>query len=149
VAFSTDRLVARLGTLRTSAPGRLATRSALREDRLTSRDTGHESVGLTVVRLPADPAPVLVVSGELDVYEAPAFRNELFDVIDEGHERVVVDCSGMAFIDSAGLATLVEAQRRLAACSGELVLRGVRPATRRIFEITDLVTLFSFEGAVS
>jgi anti-sigma B factor antagonist len=116
---------------------------------LTSRETGHEASGLTVVRLPADPAPVLVVTGELDVYEAPAFRNELFAVIDEGHDRVVVDCAGMAFIDSAGVAAMVEAQRRLAGRSGELVLRGVRPAARRIFEITDLAQLFTFEGAVS
>ena len=116
---------------------------------MTSRETGHEAAGLTVERLPADPAPVLVVRGELDVYEAPAFRNELFSVIDEGHDRVVIDCSGMAFIDSAGLAALVEAQRRLSGHPGELVLRGVRPAARRIFEITDLVDLFSFEGAVS
>jgi anti-sigma B factor antagonist len=98
--------------------------------------------------LPADPAPVLVVSGELDVYEAPAFRAELLSIIDEGHRRVVVDCAGMAFIDSAGLAALVDAQRRLVGIDGQLVLRAVRPSSRRIFEITDLVTLFAFEDAV-
>jgi anti-sigma B factor antagonist len=103
---------------------------------------------LVLARLPADPAPVLVVTGELDVYEAPAFRAELSAIIDEGHRRVVIDCAGMAFIDSAGLATLVDAHRRLAANDGELVLRAVRPASRRIFEITDLVTLFAFEDAV-
>jgi anti-sigma B factor antagonist len=114
----------------------------------SSRDTDHSGPGLTLTRLPDDPAPVLVVSGELDVYEAPAFRSELFSIIDEGHPRVVVDCSGMAFIDSAGLAALVDAHRRVAANDGQLVLRGVRPSSRRIFEITDLVTLFAFEGAV-
>jgi anti-sigma B factor antagonist len=91
---------------------------------------------------------VLVVTGELDVYEAPAFRTELFAILDEGHARVVVDCSGMSFIDSAGLAALVESQRRLAARDGQLVLRGVQPASRRIFEITDLTDAFVFEGAV-
>jgi anti-anti-sigma factor len=103
---------------------------------------------LALTRLPSDPAPVLVLTGELDVYEAPVFRSELFSIIDEGHRRVVVDCAGMAFIDSAGLATLVDAQRRLAANDGQLVLRAVRSSSRRIFEITDLVTLFAFEDAV-
>jgi anti-sigma B factor antagonist len=102
-----------------------------------------------LARLPADPAPVLVVTGELDVYEAPTFRNELFAMVDEGHGRVIVDCSGMGFIDSAGLAVLVEAQRRVGVHDGELVLRGLRPASRRIFEITDLVGLFTLENALS
>jgi anti-sigma B factor antagonist len=91
--------------------------------------------------------PVLVVQGEVGVYEASAFRHELFALVDEGHSRVVVDCSGLAFLDSAGLATFVDAQRRLSARDGELVLRDLRPSTRRIFEITDLVELFSFETA--
>jgi anti-sigma B factor antagonist len=115
---------------------------------LTSGDTSRGTPGLELVRLPDDPVPVLVVSGELDVYEAPAFRSELFAIIDEGHERVVVDCSRLGFIDSGGLATFVDSARRLAARDGELVLRGVRPSARRIFEITDLVTMFVFEAPV-
>jgi anti-sigma B factor antagonist len=95
--------------------------------------------------LPDDGAPVLVVTGEVDVYEAPTFRHELLGIIDEGHERIVVDCSGMRFIDSAGLASLVEAQRRMSARDGTIVLRGMRPATMRIFEITDLESLFAFD----
>ncbi len=114
---------------------------------MTRRDAGRGPAALHLARLPADPEPVLVVTGEVDVYEAPAFRGELFDLVDEGHPRVVVDCSGLEFLDSAGLAAFVDAQRRLAARDGALVLRNLRPAARRIFEITDLVELFSFETA--
>jgi len=114
-----------------------------------SRDPSRGSSGLRLARLPADPAPVLVVTGELDVYEAPAFRQELFAIVDEGHERVIVDCAGMGFIDSAGLAALVESQRRVVGHGGELVLRGIRPSARRIFEITDTVELFTFEAPLS
>jgi anti-sigma B factor antagonist len=111
------------------------------------RDAGRAPAGLHLARLPGDPTPVLVVTGEVDVYEAPAFRAELFALVEQGHARVVVDCSGLAFLDSAGLAAFVDAQRRLATREGELVLRNLRPSTRRIFEITDLVELFSFETA--
>jgi anti-sigma B factor antagonist len=115
------------------------------EARLTPRETSRSTPGLELVRLPADPAPVLVVRGEVDVYEAPGFKAELLSIVDEGHHRVVVDCAGIAFIDSAGVAALVDARRRLEGNGGELVLRSLRPATRRIFEITDLVGLFVFE----
>ncbi len=98
--------------------------------------------GLRLTRV-ADAAAVLLVAGEVDVYEAPTFRNALFAIIDEGHDRLVVDCSGMTFIDSAGLAALVDARRRMG--DGEIVLRAVRPASRRVFEITELASLFSFE----
>jgi len=109
---------------------------------LTAHDTSR---GFRVRRQPADPAPVLAVAGELDVYEAPGFRNELEAILDEGHRRVVVDCSAMTFIDSAGLAALVDMRRRLEAHDGVLVLRGLSPRSRRIFEITDLVRLFELD----
>jgi anti-sigma B factor antagonist len=116
---------------------------------LTSRETSPENSGLRLARLPDDGAPVLAVTGELDVYEAPALRTELFAIVDEGHARVVVDCAGMGFIDSAGLAVLVDAQRRLAGHGGELVLRGLRLPARRIFEITDTIGLFTLEAPIS
>jgi anti-sigma B factor antagonist len=109
---------------------------------LTAHDTTR---GFRVRRLPGDPAPVLAVAGDLDVYEAPGFRNELEAIVDEGHRRVVVDCSAMTFIDSAGLAALVDMRRRLDARDGVLVLRSLSARSRRIFEITDLERLFEFE----
>jgi anti-anti-sigma factor len=115
------------------------------EERLT-HGTTHGRPGLQLVRLPADPVPVLVVSGELDVYEAPTFRAELSAMVEEGHERVVVDCMNMTFIDSAGLATLLDAARRLHARDGVLALRHVRPATRRLFEVAGVVDAVEFDG---
>jgi anti-sigma B factor antagonist len=112
---------------------------------VTQSETSRGTPALRLARLPADPAPVLVVTGEVDVYEAPTFRSELFGLLDEEHERIIVDCSGMNFIDSAGLAALVDAHRRAASRGGTIVLRGVRAASRRIFEITDLVNLFEFD----
>jgi anti-sigma B factor antagonist len=95
--------------------------------------------------LPEEPAPALAVTGEVDVYEAPRLRAALFALLDEGPDRVVIDCSGMRFIDSAGLAVFVDAQRRLQPRGGTLVLRGLRSATRRIFEITALEDVFAFD----
>lgn len=116
-----------------------------REDGLTSRST-HGTPGLELVRLPADPAPVLVVSGALDVYETPNFRNALFAIVDEGHDRVVVDCMGITFVDSSGLGVLVDASRRLHERDGSLVVRHAPPPTRRLFDLAGVDGYFEFDG---
>jgi anti-anti-sigma factor len=116
------------------------------EDRLTPRSTHHGTPGLQLVRLPADPAPVLVVSGALDVYETPHFRAALFEIVDEGHDRVVVDCMGITFIDSSGLGVLVDASRRMQERDGSFVVRHVPAATRRLFELAGVGEFFEFDG---
>lgn len=86
---------------------------------------------------------VLRVEGEVDVYTAPALRDELYRVIDEGAARVTVDLAGMEFIDSSGLGVFVGALKRVRERSSELELRGVQPSTRKVLEITGLIQVFT------
>jgi anti-sigma B factor antagonist len=56
---------------------------------------------------------ILTVTGELDIETAPALRDRLAAAIDAGQHRLVVDLSGISFLDSVGLATIVHAKQRL------------------------------------
>jgi len=86
---------------------------------------------------------VLRVVGEVDVYTSPALRDELYRLIDGGAPRVVLDLTGMEFIDSSGLGVFVGALKRVRERSGELELRGVQPSTRKVLDITGLVQVFT------
>lgn len=89
--------------------------------------------------------PVLVVEGDVDVYAAPALRQELGTLADEGHERVVVECDGIDFINSTGLGVLVDTHERIRDRGGELVLRGLRPKARRVLDMAGLSTVLRVE----
>jgi anti-anti-sigma factor len=84
---------------------------------------------------------VLALGGELDLATAPVLEERLARAV-RGRATVVIDLSGLKFIDSCGLHTLVRAERQLRSSGGQLVLvRGPR-AVHRVFELTSLDSHF-------
>jgi anti-anti-sigma factor len=78
------------------------------------------------------------LEGELDVATAEAVEREL-EVVEAGDaESIIIDLSGLAFIDSTGLRVLIRAQQRSRADSNRLaLLRGPR-SVQRVFDIAGL-----------
>ena len=85
---------------------------------------------------------VLRVEGEVDVYTAPALRQRLAELVAEGVSHVVVDTSGIAFIDSTGLGVLVGGLKRLRAHGGSLALAGGDQHFVRLLHLTGLNRVF-------
>jgi anti-sigma B factor antagonist len=61
------------------------------------------------------------IDGELDLYTAPEVHEEL-SALPVGVRHVLVDLTGLSFMDSAGVATLLSGARRLAKRSGTMML---------------------------
>jgi anti-sigma B factor antagonist len=87
--------------------------------------------------------PTVAVEGEVDVATAPALRDELYRLSEDGTSRVVVDLAGMDFIDSTGLGVFVGALKRARERGGGVELRGLKPSARKVFEITGLDSAFT------
>ncbi|GFK94153.1 Anti-sigma-B factor antagonist [Fundidesulfovibrio magnetotacticus] len=84
--------------------------------------------------------PVAVVTPlnpRLDAASCAAFRDRLEQVLDRGHELVVVDLSAVEFMDSTGLSAILRALRALAG-RGRLACAGVRAGVRKLLEVTKL-----------
>ena len=86
---------------------------------------------------------VIALAGEVDLYTAPEFKQQLLDVIGEGGKDVVVDFSDTTFIDSTTLGVLVGGVKRLRAQDGRLSLVCSDRNIRKIFEITGLDRVFT------
>ena len=56
---------------------------------------------------------VIALTGEVDLYTAPEFKQQLLDVIGQGASHVVVDLTDTTFIDSTTLGVLVGGVKRL------------------------------------
>jgi anti-sigma B factor antagonist len=84
-----------------------------------------------------DGAVVVQLTGELDLYNAPAVRDALLAVAARDPDRVVVDLSAVTFIDSTGLGVLIEARTQLTNRRAFL-LAAPGLETRRALEISGL-----------
>ena len=84
----------------------------------------------------------IVLSGEIDMYRSVNFRNSLLGILDEKPSTVLIDMNQVGFMDSSGLATLVEALQLTRRYDGEFKLVGIQKRVRSIFEISRLDTIF-------
>jgi anti-anti-sigma factor len=78
------------------------------------------------------------VRGELDMQTAPELQRLLEDLVRKGHGDIHVDCSGLTFIDSSGLAAFAHIDKLLRSRSSHVRLVGVNGACRRTFVLTKL-----------
>ena len=86
---------------------------------------------------------VIALSGEVDLYTAPEFKQQLLEVIGNGAKNVIVDFSSTTFIDSTTLGVLVGGVKRLRPNDGQLSLVCSDRNITKIFEITGLDRVFS------
>jgi anti-sigma B factor antagonist len=88
-------------------------------------------------------AYVISLAGEVDLYTAPEFKQQLLDVISQGGKEVIVDFSNTTFIDSTTLGVLVGGVKRLRTNDGQLSLVCSDRNITKIFEITGLDRVFT------
>ena len=93
-------------------------------------------------------APVVEVTGEIDMYTSPGLRARLTGMIEGGFRQLVVDLSQVTFIDSAGLGVLVGALREARRAGGDLGLVISSPAVDHLFAITGLRKVFRASATV-
>jgi len=92
-----------------------------------------------VERLSRDGVETLVVEGELDIATASRLLSVLNSSVAEAIRAVVVDLSRVGFMDSTGLALLINARRRLSKRRKGFAVVCPPGPLWRVFEITDMV----------
>ena len=85
-----------------------------------------------------DGIDVFVLEGEIDLHYAPVLRSLLQAKVRARCRSLVMDLSGVTFIDSSGLAAVIEYFRDSGDCDGVLCLSGLNDTLRTIFEIVRL-----------
>jgi anti-sigma B factor antagonist len=85
---------------------------------------------------------VLRVSGEIHATTAPKFSERLNESIADGKTGVILDLTGVEFIDSTGLSVLLNGLRRVTRARGTMLLACANPTVLRLFEITKLDSTF-------
>lgn len=85
---------------------------------------------------------VLPLKGEIDLHVSPIVTASLTAMIEKKPERLVIDLSEVTYIDSAGLAALIQAMQKVEGYGGKFLLAGLQETVRSIFEISRLDQVF-------
>ena len=82
---------------------------------------------------------VAVIEGEINISSSPQLKKEMEKVT---NPKLVINLGKVGYVDSSGLATLVEILKKARAKGGALYLTGLSDKVRSLFEITKLDRLF-------
>ena len=91
----------------------------------------------------AGDAVVLELAGELDLAVSADLRTLVDEAAAQQRGLVVMDVTGVGFMDSSVLREFLRAHRRVADGGGRLVLAGAQPTVRRLLELTGTSEVFA------
>ena len=86
---------------------------------------------------------VLRPSGRLDTHTTPEFRSWLESIRGSAPARLVINLDAVNFVDSTGLASLIQGMKRCREHNGDLLLCNLQRPVRMIFELTRLDKAFT------
>ena len=91
---------------------------------------------------------IAAFSGEVDLENSPKAREVLLSCVEQG-KKVLVDLSGVSYIDSSGVASLVEAFQRAKKAGQAFALVSVNAPALRVLELARLDKVFIIHETLS
>jgi anti-anti-sigma factor len=91
---------------------------------------------------------VVSVAGEVDLETASELGDHALDALREVSPHVVVDLSGVTFMDSTGLKVLLTIQRRAQLAGGSFAVAGATRSVRKVLTLTGLDQTFALHDTV-
>ncbi|KJJ84113.1 Anti-sigma factor antagonist [Candidatus Omnitrophus magneticus] len=85
---------------------------------------------------------VINIKGDIDINNSPEMKKFFDQVVREKRDKVLINLELVDYVDSSGLATLVEIYKKLRVYGGKLKLAKLSLKVKGLFEITKLNKLF-------
>jgi len=85
---------------------------------------------------------VISVRGEVDLYSSPGLRQEIKKQIKKKPEVLIIELSRVEYMDSSGVATLVEGLKNIGKKGGKLRLAGLTDPVQQVFRFAHLDKVF-------
>jgi anti-sigma B factor antagonist len=87
-------------------------------------------------------ATIISIKGDVDLYSSPAVRKVMIALTEKKTPVIMVDLSHVSYMDSSGVATLVEGLQQTGKYKGKFKLFGLGMAVREVFELSRLDKVF-------
>jgi anti-anti-sigma factor len=93
-----------------------------------------------------DGVTIVEPQGRIDTVGAKPFGDRVVALINSGSHRILIDLRQILYISSAGFRALLIAAKLMDTANGKLVLCGMSPEIKRLFEIGNFTDLFAICG---
>ncbi len=100
-------------------------------------------MSLRIDRIEQDGAIALIVQGEVDLYSSPNLRTAIAKAMQKGAGEVAVDLREVAYMDSSGVATLVEGLRAAHRARRGFVLVAPGASVLKVLQLSRLDSVFT------
>jgi stage II sporulation protein AA (anti-sigma F factor antagonist) len=92
---------------------------------------------------------IVTMTGELDHHSAEEVRNKIDDRLDrEGIIKLVLNFSGVKFMDSSGIGVVIGRYKRLSLKHGIVYVSNVNESIKRVFEISGMFKIIKLYDTV-
>ena len=88
---------------------------------------------------------IITVEGEVDMFTSPNLRDKLVPLFEKGVKGIIVDLKGVSFMDSSGIATLVEGLQWSKKDGKEFILTGLGTNVMNALSLTKLDDVFNIQ----
>lgn len=93
-------------------------------------------------------AVIMKLEGEVDLYSSPEVREPLLRLINDQTPIIIVNMENVDYIDSSGIATLVEGLQKIGEYSGKLKLSNPSDNVMDVFELSNLDKVFEIHDTL-
>jgi len=115
-----------------------------------TRDRIPLTDGLEITVHDGDVGSIVHLRGRLNIDSSPAFRDRLLSMLGgQSSEPVIVDLTDVSYIDSSGIATLIEGLKLAHVRQTTLCVQGLQGRLLHLFQVTGISTLFEQSGCGS
>lgn len=90
-----------------------------------------------------DGAVIVRPHGDVDLASSPELRAAMHEAVAKEEPKTIIDLCDVSYMDSSGVATLVEALQNTRRAGGALILCGMNDRVRSIFQIARLDAIFT------
>ncbi|MDD6136588.1 MAG: STAS domain-containing protein [Lachnospiraceae bacterium] len=88
---------------------------------------------------------IMEIDGRLDTNAAPKLLEEINESLKEGVESFVLDMKNCDYVASSGLRVILNAQKKMNALHGTMVVKNVINDVMEVFEMTGFADILTFE----
>ena len=99
-------------------------------------------MGLTIDKSQSSDGSLIRVVGEVDLYSSPELRMAILKAVPSAEGDLAIDLAGVTYIDSSGVATLVEGLRSAREHGTGFTLVAPSPAVMQVLELARLDSIF-------
>ncbi|MCY6353896.1 anti-sigma F factor antagonist [Clostridium sp. ZS2-4] len=92
---------------------------------------------------------IVYMLGELDHHSAEEVRNKVDDRLErENYSKLIMDFSGVTFMDSSGIGVVIGRYKKIAAKKGKIYVTKVNGSVKRVFELSGMFKIIPLYDSI-